>query len=337
VWGKNNPRVRPVLATKLDQPHFLAMQLEYIERYHGPVSDRIYAAAGAPYYGPTDATKANPAATVDQIIGELDARCEYPRTDLAAFHTLAKTHGVKSIAYEGGVDLGQDETEIANKNASHYDPRMKSITERYLTSFFAGGGDEFVYYELAYKPNAHGHWGLSDSVLDLSQPKYQGAVQFAAAPAPAIVAGVPIGTIKFASYVFQSGYDNHLDPNGDVAYLNTPDRFHFLIRADADGLYPLSLTLATGNASVDVEVLADGAAVPHTVKGSGDWAKYADVPLGNVALRKGLNGIAFKTAGCNLRSFTVSPPVAPPPPPGPANTPRRAVRIVYDSGPDQIL
>jgi hypothetical protein len=303
VW-ENSPRIRPILASQIAIPGMLSIQLDYIERYFGKVATNIYGIAGAPYYNLSDETRNDPAASVDKIVTELDARCDYPKNGIAAYHALAKAHGVKSIAYEGGVDLGQDAatTDIKNKIASHYDARMKAITAKYLQSFYAGGGDEFVYYELAYTPNPHGHWGLTDSTLDLAQPKYLGAVDFVNGETPALEAGLPLGTIPFASYAFKSGFNAAPQPNGDVLYLQAAERFSFLVKAEADGVYPLSITYSAW-APITVEVLANGVAASHELPATA--GKFTPVELGTVTLRKGLNGVAFKTAKCDLRSFTI--------------------------------
>ena len=187
-----DPRFRVVLASQVvyNPPgSILKMQLEYVDKYFGPPGQFFYAIAGAPYFSPgrdeNDPTKKHwyterDDVTVDGICARLLARTDVSKNDyVQAFHALARKYGLKSFAYEGGLDLQQSSKLVELKIASQYDPRTGIAVENYLNNWFTGGGDALFYFNLSCKYSKSGYWGLAEDVRDLSAPKYQAALRVA--------------------------------------------------------------------------------------------------------------------------------------------------------------
>src|SRR5688500_9008712 len=146
------------------------MQLEYIEKHHGKPADFLYAVACAPYFAPgkdeTDPAKKKwytqrEDVTVDSICERLLARTATSGNDnVKAFHKLARKYGLKSVAYEGGLDLQQFANAVDIKIASQYDQRAGLAIEDYLNHWYKGGGDALFYFNLSGKYSKWGYWGL---------------------------------------------------------------------------------------------------------------------------------------------------------------------------------
>jgi hypothetical protein len=94
-----------------------------------------------------------------------------------AFHALARKYGLKSFAYEGGLDLQQFGNNLAGKNASQMDLRTGRAIEDYLNKWYTGGGDAMFYFTLSGKNSKNGYWGLTEDVRDLLTAKYLAAVR----------------------------------------------------------------------------------------------------------------------------------------------------------------
>jgi hypothetical protein len=165
----------------------LKQQLEYVAKYHGPPSQFFYAVAGAPYFSPgkdeNDPEKKRwwtqrPDLTVDAICERLLARAEVGGSEnVRAFHALARQYGLKSFAYEGGVDLQQFNTNVPEKIASQYDPRAGQAVEEYLSRFYQSGGDAMFYFTLTCRYQKNGYWGLTEDARELVTPKYLAALR----------------------------------------------------------------------------------------------------------------------------------------------------------------
>jgi hypothetical protein len=188
-----DPRIRVVLASQVGYAppgSLLKMQLEYVEKYHGPPSQFFYAVAGAPYFSPgrdeqdptPDPKKRwytqRPDVTVDGLCERLLARTGVAANDnVKAFHALAKRYGLKSFAYEGGLDLQQFDSNVPIKIASQYDPRTGQAIEDYLTRFYESGGDAMFYFTLTSRYQKNGYWGLTEDARELLTPKYLAALR----------------------------------------------------------------------------------------------------------------------------------------------------------------
>jgi hypothetical protein len=99
---------------------------------------------------------------------------------------LAKFYGIKSLAYEGGLDMGQSAANSAAKMAAVKDARMGAIAKSELDQWFACGNDLFLYYSLSSGWGQWGYWGLTNNGSNLDTPRYN-AAKAVAESAPATV------------------------------------------------------------------------------------------------------------------------------------------------------
>ena len=167
----------------------------WIEKHHGPVKGQIYAVACAPYFGDYKEITARNDLTAEQLGEHLlgaAKRFSTPESKSAEaarrFHDLAKKHGIASVGYEGGSDLGQAPGRlrgpelVAYVNArtkTQWLPTTGQAVTEYLNWWFASGGREFFYYKDFSIYNKSGYWGLSNHPSNLDTPKYRAAAEAA--------------------------------------------------------------------------------------------------------------------------------------------------------------
>lgn len=142
--------------------------------------DGIHGISFAPYIGASQGT-------VDQILATLDAdiATRYtPTSTLMIWRGIADAYGKKLYMYEGGVDFSQNTTNLTNRIAATYDPRMKATMRAYLESCYASGCESLMYFQGVGGRSQWGPaWPLTDDALDFTQPMYAGAVEFVSQPA----------------------------------------------------------------------------------------------------------------------------------------------------------
>jgi hypothetical protein len=171
-----DPRVRVVLCGQHVRPLVLKKGLEYIREYGGEPRDYLYGIATAPYFGNVKDVLARTDLTVDDVCAVLQARVTGGNNvHVQNLLALAKEYGLKAMAYEGGVDLGQGTASLEAKIAAQADPRTGAAVEQYLRNWFGAGGGEFMYYNLTNRYTKSGFWGLTDDVTRLDGPKMQAA------------------------------------------------------------------------------------------------------------------------------------------------------------------
>jgi hypothetical protein len=181
VCGPDDRRIRVVLAGQHANPQVLETGLRYIEANHGPPRDFLYGIAIAPYFGNDDKAALKRAdLTVDDVTAMLLAQAnESADARAKTSHELAHRYGLKSLAYEGGIDLGQYDVAVDAKARTQFDPRTGDAVGRHLRAWFANGGDEYVYFTLVSRYTKSGYWGLTDDVRKLDVPKMQAAKRVA--------------------------------------------------------------------------------------------------------------------------------------------------------------
>ena len=181
VLGKNDARLRMVLAGQHANPAVLETGLRYIQDNFGPPREHLYGIAIAPYFGSDDKELLKRAdLTVDQVCDVLLRTADESRdADALAHHALAKRYGLKSLAYEGGIDLRQYDASVDAKTRAQFDPRAGQAVERHLRGWFDGGGDAYVYYTLVGRYTKYGYWGLTNDTRRLDVPKYDAAARVA--------------------------------------------------------------------------------------------------------------------------------------------------------------
>ncbi len=329
VWGTDaiNGRVRPVLASQVAVPYILRTQLEYIDRVYGDPSRFLFGVAGAPYFyvGAAD-QGANLSAT--DVLAALATGIQENKGFLNEYAHLATYYGLQSLAYEGGPDT-YGPNNIAAKKAASLDPRMKDLVVQYLTDWYARGGGLFNWF-VAGPTNydsQYGTWGLTNDVLNLTSPKYQGVEKVAADDPVPVAIGTPVvGTVMARDSVNAPTADPY------PRYLNANDYRDYLVRAPQAGTYNLVLNYAQVGTSGQVQVLVNDRVVQTlTLAATGpgydsQWApnSFADAPALPVALGEGLNVVRLRVVvgGYTLNSLTFTAPTGTPttpPTPTPTN------------------
>ncbi len=170
--------IRPVLADQISAPDFLRDSLAWLNQTYGPPADYLYGVAGAPYFG-CDGPAAQAFNARNDLTAQMVADWLTSQTGSGKFATifgpLAAKYGLRNVAYEGGVDLGQYNASVAAKTAAQFLPQTGQAVGTYLNTWYASGGNEMFYLTLAVENSWAGYWGLTTDVQDLNQPKYQAA------------------------------------------------------------------------------------------------------------------------------------------------------------------
>lgn len=214
-----DPRFRPILGTQLSNFDGVTQpQLDFLNASRGGVARNVWAIAVAPYYndGGAEFNRAKRGVTVEKYFEpvEQDPRgwlyWRVARTgEWVKKHVAAgKANNVLVICYEGGMDLGQFETQYPNpddprnfvtaadgtrtpvawskvmswvnptleaKIALQRDPRMYDVTRTYLELMRKAGMAEVVYFTLCGRDTRFGFFGLTDDIRDLEHPKFRAA------------------------------------------------------------------------------------------------------------------------------------------------------------------
>lgn len=165
-------RVRAVLAGQYADPSVARAGLQYIEKYAGQVSSKIYGIASAPYF----ATKIDTTSTIETVLaglrGSVDSNKlrwaqDPPKGDgTATMAQLAKFHGVKHLAYEAGQHL----TGEGLAREAQTRPEMEGLYYDYLTNWSKMGGAELMHFVNHSGWGKHGYWGLTNE-YGLETPK----------------------------------------------------------------------------------------------------------------------------------------------------------------------
>jgi hypothetical protein len=202
-----NTRFRPVYATQWGYAAIGEQVLKNIARYRGAPSNFLYGIAGAPYFTLPQETYTSTTLTVDGILQGLQRSVD---VDFAPYFTtgmtvngafsrgtpynggdwtnatqkaLADYYKIKSVAYEGGLDLGQSSASATAKMQANKDSRMGDIAKSELDQWFGCGNDLFMYYSLTSAWGQWGYWGLTNDPNNLNAPRYVAAQKVAQTPA----------------------------------------------------------------------------------------------------------------------------------------------------------
>jgi hypothetical protein len=194
VFGASaiNTTIRPVLMSQFVQPALIEDSLIYIAKNFGPPSKFIYGIGGAPYFSP-----ANSYVDADSLVASLRAGLNkdalpgfvpgqtYKGTanwnlPMPTYKTFANYYGLKSLAYEGGLSLGDGvgSAPILNEKF-RLDPRNNQLIQQELADWYGCGNDLFVYYSLATGPGDY--YGLYDD-LTLQTPRTTAITAVASTP-----------------------------------------------------------------------------------------------------------------------------------------------------------
>jgi hypothetical protein len=188
-----NTRYRPIFATQYAYRDIGEQVLKNMARYRGAPSATIYGIAGAPYFTLSQAEYESTTITTAQILDSLQRSVDvdfnptfkavtpYSGGDWtqATQKALADYYGIKSLAYEGGLDMGQSANSMPAKFAASSDPRMGTIAGSQMQQWFGCGNDLFMYYNLSSQWGQWGFWGLTNDPANLASPRYAAAKQVA--------------------------------------------------------------------------------------------------------------------------------------------------------------
>jgi hypothetical protein len=198
--GLDNPlntRVRVVLSGQASSLGRFDNELTYLKTVFGPTAgdprNYLFGIGIAPYFN-IGATNTKAGATKDDILAAMNASVDAYQNG-TMFNTAfskANAYGIKLIAYEGGPDT-YGAMNVAAKRAASLDPAIQGIIVRYLTAWYAKGGELFNYYTLGARSynTPYGSWSITEDLDVLTSPKIKAFQQVRDAyPASTTVKGV---------------------------------------------------------------------------------------------------------------------------------------------------
>lgn len=170
-------RVRPIYASQFNGDYggieaaagYFASTLMWGKRTWGN-NDWLYGLACAPYIGASQGT-------VEEILAALTADYktrQVPGSKLANMRALCDAHLKNNnlFFYEVGIDMGQSDTNLANRCAAAYAPGMRLVTDGFVrTNIVDKGVAGAAWFNGCSARNKWGPaWGATDDASDLSQP-----------------------------------------------------------------------------------------------------------------------------------------------------------------------
>lgn len=183
IFQQDGTPAQFVLSSQFANPSFVADALNWALRvYPNPPSYYLAGIACAPYIGADTGS-------VDQILATLTSSIAARQANdsrLMNWRAIADAYGVGLYNYEAGIDMGQGTTNLTNRIAAAYDPRIEAVEKAYLDScYFDAGLTSMMYFNGVCTRDKWGPaWGLTDDAVDLTQPMYVAAKKFTAQAAP---------------------------------------------------------------------------------------------------------------------------------------------------------
>jgi len=174
VYGQSEmiSKIRPILAWQFSSGAIQSM-LQFINDTYGNPAQLIYAGSVAPYFQeplPEDCT------SVEVIHSTMIANSDDSVTEKVRLINYGKEWGLQGgiVCYEGGPHhRGQVDVNLEIRKTAQRAPEMKAILKRDLqTNWFDLDGGMFMYYTLCGSYSVYGCWGLTESINDLTFPKY---------------------------------------------------------------------------------------------------------------------------------------------------------------------
>ena len=140
------------------QPYFAEDSLRYLNTNFGTPSQYLYGIGGAPYASPsTTYTDLNGLFTalqtgLNNILPGFSGLPAYNggiAYNSVQFKTLANYYGLKTLMYEGGLNLAVNGYNSALIESAKSDARINPIVQAELADAIGCGNDLFMYYKLA--------------------------------------------------------------------------------------------------------------------------------------------------------------------------------------------
>lgn len=290
--------IRPVFAGQVVQPYIAQMGLEFVETVYGPPSRYFYALAGAPYFNLGARQTVDGLTAADVLAAMGDSVTALSKVN--AFEkniALARWYNLPLLAYEGGADTFGPGS-LAAKKAASLDPAMLALCKRYLSTWYAGGGETMMWYTAGATnwDTQYGSWGLTNDFANTTAPKIQCMDQTLAGALPAVLGrnAVP-GTVNALAWV-GSEEPFGVPARNAVRYLHPGSYVSYAIVAPAGGTYALTLVTDAGAVGNKLDVSVNGQLVApmfELVK-TGWNAPTGNTPIA-VTLNKGYNTVRVKT------------------------------------------
>jgi hypothetical protein len=174
--GKPNPintRVRVVLGGQVALLSRFDNELTYLNKFYGSPKTYLWGIGVAPYFN-AGSTANQSGATKAQILSALSKSVDnyVNGSVLSTAFQKASAYGIKLLAYEGGPDTF-GAANVAAKRAAQLDPQMQTILVKYLTNWYAKGGDLFNFYTVGARSynTPYGSWSITEDLDVLNTPK----------------------------------------------------------------------------------------------------------------------------------------------------------------------
>ena len=290
--------IRPVFAGQVVQPYIAQMGLEFVETVYGPPSRYFYALAGAPYFNLGARQTVDGLTAADVLAAMGDSVTALSKVN--AFEkniALARWYNLPLLAYEGGADTFGPGS-LAAKKAASLDPAMLALCKRYLSTWYAAGGETMMWYTAGATnwDTQYGSWGLTNDFANTTAPKIQCMDQTLAGALPAVLGrnAVP-GTVNALAWV-GSEEPFGVPARNAVRYLHPGSYVSYAIVAPAGGTYAMTLVTDAGTVGNKLDVSVNGQLVApmfELVK-TGWNAPTGNTPIA-VTLNKGYNTVRVKT------------------------------------------
>jgi hypothetical protein len=300
VFGANRmaSQIRPVLAYQIVWPGlWLDEPLKMIQQFHGNPGNSFYGIAGAPYFNLGDANNNN-ALTLTQVLDALDASINtMPDWGKLEYATSTATwNGMRFVAYEGGPDTFGPNS-IAAKRDANYSPRMKTLCESYLRTWFQHGGEEFQWFVCGAGTweSQYGTWTLTEDILRDNTPKTQAIDAIRLAPKPAVTVGQPVPGLLDTRRFVDENMVNWAARSAEITLRNPDDFRGYLLRVPTAGTYRFSLMAATDRADAIANWMVNNSGVNVAMR-IPTSATYRATGTVSLPLRAGLNVVRVRAA-----------------------------------------
>ena len=183
-------RVVSVLGAHTVNPWIAADPLEFLRARFGAGATGIDAVAIAPYFGVSPGPReagAYTAMTLDGFFRHVRATVlPEMAAHMSAYAALARRHGVRLLAYEGGQHMagsgGAENDAALNRlfDGFNRDPRIRQLYLDYLADWKRAGGELFVHFNDVSRYEKWGRWGALEYAAQprAESPKFDALESF---------------------------------------------------------------------------------------------------------------------------------------------------------------
>ena len=298
-------RIRPIYATQVVNTYLTEIGLDYLAAVHGPPRRYFYGLAGAPYFN-LGARQQQDGLSTEQVLEAMSASIEaLPIVNrLEQNLALANWHRLPFLAYEGGSDTFGDGS-LATKKSASMDSRMEALCQRYLATWYAGGGGLFMWFTAGAGnwDTRYGTWELTTDLALSDTPKIR-CLNSVLTGRPTSAAGRNTVPGRIDALAFVGSYPPYADANRDrLRHLRPGAHLDYLVLAPAAGTYQLSINAAADRPGNRSAVATAAGEIAGTVElPPTGWDKAADTGPLTIRLRQGFNTVRL-TAGAGSTGF----------------------------------